>query len=140
MHQRILLVLTTLTVLTHAGLAPTLKTPAVIASSKSLDPDAVVRFTKNLYKELGSDWDNTTSVTEKYRDKFNQLNATTHGELGDTIASLLEIRMLDLQASIRRARKMRGVLGSFVEKSNQLKRANGLKKAVIKNDSLPAVA
>jgi hypothetical protein len=39
-----------------------------------------VSFTKNLqylYKELGTNWDNTTIVTEKYRDKFFQLNATT---------------------------------------------------------------
>jgi hypothetical protein len=127
--------LSTLVALSSAGLAPSLKTPPII-QSKSLDPDAVVRFTKNLYKELGSDWDNTTSVAEKYRDKFNQLNETTHGELGDTIASLLEIRMLDLQASIRQARKMRGVLGVFAEDSKKIRRAS---KAVVK-EPLPEMA
>jgi hypothetical protein len=121
MRYNTLLAFSTLVALSSAGLAPTLKTPPVIANSKAFEPEAIVRFTKNLYKELGTNWDNTTSVTEKFRDKFAKLNATTNGELGETLASLLEIRMLDLQASIRHARKMRGVLEALEEKTSQIR-------------------
>jgi hypothetical protein len=113
----VLALLSAMLVLAHGGLAPSLKpAPAVLVNSKPLDPDAVVRFTKNLYKDLGKDWgNNATVVADKYRDKFARLNATTEGQLGNTLASLFEIRMLDLQSSIKHARKMRSVIESFAE-------------------------
>ena len=115
-RQPFLLVLLSATlVLTHSGLAPSLKPVPAVLTSKPLDPDAVVRFTKNLYKDLGKDWGNSTAVADKYRDKFSRLNATTEGQLGNTLASLFEIRMLDLQTSIKHARKMRSVIESFAE-------------------------
>jgi hypothetical protein len=97
----------------ETGLAPSLK--ASHPTAPKLDPDDVVRFTKNLYKELGDHWGNTTLVSDKYRDQFQQLNASTDGQLGQNLATLFEIRMLDLQASVRHARKMRSVIQSFTE-------------------------
>ncbi len=99
---------------TETGLAPSLKTSHPAAVPK-LDPDDIVRFTKNLYKELGDHWGNTTAVSNKYRDQFQNLNASTDGQLGSTLSALFEIRMLDLQASVRHARKMRSVIQAFTD-------------------------
>ena len=96
---------------TETGLAPSFK--ITHPTAPRLDPDDVVRFTKNLYKELGDHWGNTTAISDKYRDQFQNLNASTDGQLGETLSALFEIRMLDLQASVRHARKMRSVLQSF---------------------------
>jgi hypothetical protein len=108
--QQLALALVLLAFATDAGLAPSLK------PHKQLDPDDVVRFTKSLYKDLGNTWNNATAVADKYRDRFDALNKTTDGQLSQTLASLFEIRMLDLQASVRRAKKMRTVVESFAEK------------------------
>ena len=96
---------------TETGLAPSFK--ITHPTAPRLDPDDVVRFTKNLYKELGDHWGNTTAISDKYRDQFQNLNASTDGQLGETLSALFEIRMLDLQASVRHARKMRSVIQSF---------------------------
>lgn len=100
-------------VFAHGGLAPSFKPNTPLPTH--LDPDDVVRFTKTLYKELGSNWGNTTTVTDKFRERFRDLNETTEGQLGQTLAALFEIRMLDLQASVRHARKMRTVIEAFSE-------------------------
>lgn len=97
----------------HSGLAPSLKARPSLVKGPDVDPEDVVRFTKNLYKDLGNSWNNTAAVADKYRPKFLELNQTTSGQLGQTLSSLLEIRMLDLQTSIRHARKMRSVFQSF---------------------------
>jgi hypothetical protein len=96
---------------TETGLAPSFK--ITHPTAPRLDPDDVVRFTKNLYKELGDHWGNATAISDKYRDQFQNLNASTDGQLGETLSALFEIRMLDLQASVRHARKMRSVIQSF---------------------------
>lgn len=98
-------------VFARGGLAPSFKPTTPLPTT--LDPDDVVRFTKTLYKELGNNWGNTTTVTDKFRDRFRDLNETTEGQLGQTLAALFEIRMLDLQASVRHARKMRTVIEAF---------------------------
>lgn len=100
---------------TRGGLAPSLKARPPLTKKPELDPEEVVRFTKNLYRDLGNRND-TAAVIDKYRPKFLQLNATSEGQLGQTLSSLLEIRMLDLQSSVRHARKMRSVFQSFAEK------------------------
>jgi len=89
-----------------------------------------VRFTKNLYQELGDHWGNTTAVTDKYRDEFQDLNASTAGQLGETLSALFEIRMLDLQASVRHARKMRNVIQSFTTTTPPTSSDNNEKPAV----------
>ena len=88
-----------------AGLAPSLK-----PIPPKLHPEDVVRFTKSLYRELGGQWGNATVISDKYRERFEELNASTEGSLGQTLSALFEIRMLDLQASVRHARKMRKVI------------------------------
>jgi hypothetical protein len=113
----LMLSLTCLSQPAQAGLAPSLKGHPQAA--KHLDPDEVVRFTKSLYKDLGNSWNNATAVADKYRDKFLALNATTEGQITQTLGTLFEIRMLDLQASVRHARRMREVIGSFVDKTAQ---------------------
>lgn len=101
----------------QSGLAPSLKSRPPLVKKPEVDPEDIVRFTKNLYKDLGNNaWNNTAAVADKYRPEFLELNQTTAGQLGQTLSSLLEIRMLDLQASVRHARKMRSVFQSFVEK------------------------
>jgi len=96
-----------------SGLAPSLKPGGPPAKKPELDPQDVVRFTKNLYKDLGASWNNTSDVTDKYKPAFRELDKSTDGALGQTLASLLEIRMLDLQTSVRHARKMRAVVESL---------------------------
>ena len=98
-----------------AGLAPSLKSRAPIIKRPELNPEEVVGFTKNLYKDLGASWNNTNAVVDKYRPQFAELNQTSDGQLGQTLSSLLEIRMLDLQASVRHARKMRSVFQEFMK-------------------------
>ena len=107
------LLVLSLAVFSSGGLAPSFKPPT--PQPNKLDPDDVVRFTKTLYKELGNNWGNTTTVTDKFRERFQDLNETTKGQLGQTLAALFEIRMLDLQASVRHARKMRSVIEAFSE-------------------------
>lgn len=98
-----------------AGLAPSLKSRPPIIKRPELNPEEVVSFTKNLYKDLGASWNNTDAVVDKYRPQFVELNQTSDGQLGQTLSSLLEIRMLDLQASVRHARKMRSVFQEFMK-------------------------
>ena len=98
-----------------AGLAPSLKSRPPIIKRPELNREEVVSFTKNLYKDLGASWNNTDAVVDKYRPQFVELNQTSDGQLGQTLSSLLEIRMLDLQASVRHARKMRSVFQEFMK-------------------------
>ena len=100
---------------THSGLAPSLKSRPPVVSKPEVAPEDIVRFTKNVYKELGNSWNNTDAVIDKYRPQFQELNQTSSGQLGQTLTSLLEIRMLDLQASVRHARKMRSVFQEFMK-------------------------
>lgn len=100
---------------TRAGLAPSLKSRPPPVKNPEVDPEDIVRFTKNLYRDLGASWNNTNAVVDKYRPQFAELNQTSDGQLGQTLSSLLEIRMLDLQASVRHARKMRSVFQEFMK-------------------------
>lgn len=79
--------------------------------------DLVVQFTKKLYKDLGNNLGhNATALADKYQGEFDQLDSHTGGRLGETLSTLFEIRMLDLQASIRHARRMRQVIDEFTGK------------------------
>jgi hypothetical protein len=98
------------------GLAPTLKTKPISQENK-LDSNTIVSFTKTLYKELGDNWGNSTAVADKFHDEFVELNSTSDGQLGSTLSALLEIRMSDLQASIRHAKKMRSVILEFTKEN-----------------------
>lgn len=78
--------------------------------------DQVVQFTKKLYRDLGHNLANATTLADKYQGEFDLLDKHTGGRLGETLATLFEIRMLDLQASIRHARKMRRIIDEFTGK------------------------
>ena len=78
--------------------------------------DSVVQFTKKLYRELGNNLGNATALTRKYQGEFDELDESTGGALAETLTSMFEIRMLELQASIRHARKMRQIIDGFTGK------------------------
>lgn len=79
--------------------------------------DSIVQFTKKLYKDMGSSLGkNATMLADKYQGEFEQLDVHTGGRLGETLSTLLEIRLLELQASIRHARKMRQIIDEFTGK------------------------
>lgn len=90
--------------------SPTLSQPAVNKQ------DLILQFTKKLYKDLGNNMGNITRTTDKFQEEYDELDTITDGRLGPALTSLLEIRMLDLQASIRHARRMHQVLNGFMGK------------------------
>ena len=90
--------------------------PSPPSQSALQQQDVVLQFTKKLYKDLGNYRGNTTMVVDKYQDEYERLDKRTGGGLRETLSTLFEIRMLDLQASIRHARQMRKVLDEFTGK------------------------
>lgn len=81
--------------------------------------DLIVQFSKKIYKDLGHNRGNITAVVDKYQGEFDNLDGRTGGSLGETLSALLEIRMLDLQASVRHARRMHNLIDKFAGKSPQ---------------------
>jgi hypothetical protein len=102
---------------TKSFLTPYYKNRPTFARKPELDPAAVVHFTKNLYRDLGASGEAnyTETVIDKYRPRFEELNVSSDGRFGQAIASLLEMRMLDLQASVRHARRVQTVVRAFDE-------------------------
>ena len=101
----------------HAAVAPILKTrpPTIKLPEETVSQD-IVHFSKNLYQELGTSTGNDTeAVIDKYRPQFAELDKSTEGILGQTLASLAEIRLLDLQASVRHARRLQAVFQEFTK-------------------------
>lgn len=76
-------------------------------------PDTVARFAKSLYSEMEGSMGNVTYTVDKLRDRFDALNKTTHGMLETALDTFAEIRMLELQASVRQAKKMQAVLDAL---------------------------
>lgn len=79
--------------------------------------DQVIKFTKKLYRDLGGHFANLTSVADKYQGEFDQLDQHTGGKLAETLSTLSELRLLDLQASIRHARRMHKLIDEITGKS-----------------------
>ena len=79
--------------------------------------DQVIRFTKKLYRDLGGHFANLTSVADKYQGEFDQLDQHTGGKLAETLSTLSELRLLDLQTSIRHARRMHKLVDEITGKS-----------------------
>ena len=85
------------------------------ATTPSLYPEQVVAFSKRMYSKLGGKAQgNVTLVSEEFQSEFDQINNSTHGDLGRSLISLFEIRMLDLQQSIHHARRMRDAVQRLV--------------------------
>ena len=74
--------------------------------------DAIMRFTRSVYDDLGA-FDNVTQTVDKFRDRFLSLNETSDGMVGRVLDTLFELKMLDLQQSIRRAKQMHAVLNNL---------------------------
>lgn len=69
----------------------------------------VAVFSKNLYSTMGKK--NTTQIVSDFQPNYDELNKEMKGALGQTLASLFEIRLLDLQQSVRHARAMFDTIG-----------------------------
>jgi len=95
---------------------PITRPPSPSPPQATPQQDLVVQFTKKMYKDLGNNWNNASRVADKYRGEFDQLDQTTGGRLGETLNSLMEIRMLDLQASVRHAKRMHRLIDNFTGK------------------------
>lgn len=76
-------------------------------------PENIVDFTKRMYNELGRDHGNATLVSEAFKSEFDELNSLTDGNFGRSLIELFEIRMMDLQRSIKYARRMRDAVGQL---------------------------
>ena len=79
---------------------------------------------------------NSSRIAEKYRGEFEQLDAHTGGRLGQTLNSLIEIRMLDLQASIRHAKRMHRLIDDFKTKVDVTKKRGTTFGGVFRDQSL----
>lgn len=75
-------------------------------------PQKIIAFTRKMYSELGNSTE--MHVTPHFQNEFDQLDAYTNGQLGHTLSALFEMRLIDLQMSIRRARIMRDAVHQFV--------------------------
>lgn len=73
-----------------------------------IKPSDVVIFSKNLYASMGSR--NATRVVEEFQPKFNELDQNMHGHLGQTLETLFEMKLMDLQQSVRHAKAMLDVI------------------------------
>jgi hypothetical protein len=68
--------------------------------------ESIIRFQKRLYSAVTTG--NVTELANHFRPTFDDLNQD--GILGDTLTMLYDMRLMDLQASVQHARKMRDVI------------------------------
>ena len=92
-------------------------TPEPTGLADASKQDKVIQFTKKLYRDLGGHFANLTSVADKYQGEFDQLDQHTGGKLAETLSTLSELRLLDLQTSIRHARRMHKLVDEITGKS-----------------------
>lgn len=84
--------------------------------------DRILQFTKRVYRDLGNTVAGDNARTrDKFRDEYQTLDTLTNGRLGPALSSLFEIRLLDLQASVRHTRRMHKVLEEFMRKPDGLR-------------------
>lgn len=69
-------------------------------------PSDIVSFSKLMYSSLASG--NAAMLAERFRSTFDSLNQDE--KLGETLDIMYDMRLMDLQASIRHARKMKDVI------------------------------
>jgi hypothetical protein len=74
-------------------------------------PSEMVDFSKRVYSAMGKH--NTTLVASEFRSQFDELNRRTDGELAKTLGAVFEVRLLDLQQSVRHARAMLDVINEL---------------------------
>ena len=76
------------------------------ADTDAPHPSVIVGFYKRLYSSMATE--NVTALVEHFRPTFDSLNQD--GMLGDTLNIIYDMRLNDLQTSIRHARKMKEVV------------------------------
>ena len=106
-------------ILTHLKPTLTPRESPPISLPVANKQDLILQFTKKLYKDIGNNFGNVTRTAAKFKDEYEELDNITDGRLGPALTSLLEIRMLDLQASVRHARQMHQVLNGFLGKNKE---------------------
>ena len=74
-------------------------------------PSSSIHFSKQLYTYPATQ--NATALADHFRPAFDTLNRD--GALGDSLKIIYDMRLMDLQASIRHARKMKRVIGILAE-------------------------
>jgi len=100
------------TVLATNPSVTTTPTPSADLLPDSDEQSAVVDFEKDLYSDLGHGH-NLSSTVEKFKPRFSLLNTLIGGGLQHSLLSLAEMRLIDLQASVRHARRLRKAVELF---------------------------
>lgn len=85
-------------------------TPAPEHSRTNL-PSDMVEFSKRIYSAMGRH--NATLVVNEFKPQFDELNGKTDGELGKTLGAAFEVRLLELQQSVRHAKAMLQVINEL---------------------------
>jgi hypothetical protein len=85
-------------------------TPAAMGHNKPL-PSDMVDFSKRIYRAMGRN--NATLVVNEFKPQFDELNGKTDGELGKTLGAAFEVRLLELQQSVRHAKAMLEVINEL---------------------------
>lgn len=79
-----------------------------LSSSHVPSREELFGFSKRVYKEAWKK--NVTTVSEDFQHEFDTLNESTNGDLGKTLTTVFEIRLLELQHSVRHAKAMLDVV------------------------------
>ena len=90
----------------------TTPTPSADLLPDSDEQSAVVDFEKDLYSDLGHGH-SLSSTVEKFKPRYSLLNTLIGGGLQHSLLSLAEMRLIDLQASVRHARRLRKAVELF---------------------------
>lgn len=99
--------------------------------TKDVKPSDVVIFSKNLYARMGRE--NATQVVDEFQPEFDELNHDMHGHLGQTLGTLFEMKLMDLQQSVRHAKAMLDVIDHMEHEKPPCLECNE------KNDTLSAI-
>jgi hypothetical protein len=88
--------------------------PPALPNSSQPVATQVLEFSKRLYTEIGHSHNETLS--SDLANDYAELNSLTDGALGGTLTALFELRLLDLQYSVRHARAILDKIPDFLEK------------------------
>jgi hypothetical protein len=88
--------------------------PPALPNSSQPVASQVLEFSKRLYAEIGHGHNET--VSPELASDFAELNSLTDGALGGTLTALLELRLLELQHSVRHAREILDIVSGLTQK------------------------
>jgi len=83
----------------------------LVAHDKSHLPEDMIDLSTRIYSAMGKQ--NTTLVVNEFKPQFDDLNNRSEGELGKTLGAAFEVRLLDLQQSVRHAKAMLEVINEL---------------------------